>query len=250
MFPNQGINKWIYVEKVDSTNKQLLDYSKNFPTTNILLYSFKQTQGNGQFGRSWYSGEDKNLTLSYFFPIRDLKPANQWILNCFVSVTLIQWLSRILPQKELKIKWPNDIYFDGQKLCGLLIQNSITTQQINNTIIGLGINVNEDSFPKDLPNPISFKQILKKSFNLMDLVTDLTLHFQQKLLDFNTMNIKFYKEIYHSHLYRIEELAQFKSDDLGAFMGKIKGVNDIGKLEIEVNDRVETFGFKELTFIT
>ena len=147
-----------------------------------------------------------------------------------------------------KIKWPNDIYLKNKKLAGILIENTITGNIITNSIIGIGLNLNQDKFPQDLPNPISLKNVTNIEYNIDDeiqlLSNTIVANFEKyKFKDFN-----FLRDLYLSNLYKYQEKSRFKSE-FQEFEGIIRGVDNYGYLLVEVADKIEKFYFKEIEFL-
>lgn len=147
----------IEVDTTESTNT----YARNMPavaddTTPAVVITDKQTAGRGQRGNSWESEPGRNLTFSLVVYPRWLAPAHQFELSMLVSIGLINGLRSFVNEPErMKIKWPNDIYYDDRKLAGILIENTLGQSCIERSIIGIGINVNQTEFVNDAPNPIS-----------------------------------------------------------------------------------------------
>lgn len=168
----------IRITKCDSTNlfaKNLL--SKSEPTDGIVVITDKQTKGKGQFGNTWQSEEEKNLTFSIITMPTFLKPNHQFYLSKITAIACVQTLSNIT-NSPFKIKWPNDIYYKNKKIAGILIENSITSQNIIDSIIGIGINVNQ-RFNKTILNATSLIEINKQELNLNNLLFQYLDNFQK-----------------------------------------------------------------------
>lgn len=137
-------------QSTDSTNLQALHYlSKTSPQSGFMLIADYQAAGKGQFGRNWESASALNLLCSFIFG-----PLN-WNLDRLFNLHLISALSvlRLLEQEQipnLSIKWPNDLYSGDQKIAGILIQNIVKENRLLWTVIGIGINVNQQSFSPGL----------------------------------------------------------------------------------------------------
>ena len=112
-----------------------------------------QTKGRGQRTNIWLSEAGENLTFSIV--LKDLKilPVEQIAISQITSLAVVDFLK--LHGIDARIKLPNDIYVGTNKICGILIENSIRTNQITQSIVGIGINVNQTVFPSSLPNPTS-----------------------------------------------------------------------------------------------
>lgn len=251
MFKFHKIENWKYFNNTTSTNTALSNYvNNNYANTNILLYTFRQTAGRGQVNNKWFSDERKNLSLSFYLPIFNLLAKNQFYINCFISLTLCNWLEKYLPNEKVSIKWPNDIYVNNKKIAGILIQNNILGQNINYSIIGMGININQKTFPSSLPNPCALAQFSDHNFDLNQLVIAITKYFETQLQNSQFIPKQKLKTEYENRLFRKGELSVFKNNDLDTlFNGTIIGVTDAGALKIQSDSNILNFDLKELSYV-
>jgi len=245
-----SIEKHIYLESSPSTNVFLTEYiAKNNPQRNICAYTFKQTDGRGQIGRNWFSDVGKNITLSYLIHFNKLDIQNQFYLNMAISLAVSSFINAHITDKQINIKWPNDIYVNDKKIGGILIQNQLKGRLISRTIIGIGINVNQDRFPKDIPNPTSFFIEKNREFDKLLLVKDLQTHICKSLSQLE-VNPKSLLSPYLASFYRINEVHTFiRKENDTRFEGCIKGVSAEGKLLVEIGEDLEAFNFREIGFV-
>jgi BirA family biotin operon repressor/biotin-[acetyl-CoA-carboxylase] ligase len=236
-------------QKLASTNAyaQLL-LSKSKPSEGTVISARNQTIGRGQIGSLWESEPDKNLNLSVILYPTFLPIQQQFQLNQAISLGVRDFVAKYV-QKLVKIKWSNDIYVNDNKICGILIQNTLKGVQIQSSIVGLGININQTDFLSNPPNPTSFKLETQRDFDLSEMKRTLCeclepRYFQLK----NRRHDELYLE-YLSQLYRYQERALFQRPNGEAFMGMITGISDIGKLEIETSGKMEEFAIKEVKFL-
>ncbi|MCX6255991.1 MAG: biotin--[acetyl-CoA-carboxylase] ligase [Bacteroidia bacterium] len=176
-----------------------------------------------------------------------ISPDDQFYISMIVSLGICDFLRRYIP--VCSIKWPNDIYVNNDKIAGILIENSILGNQIENTIAGIGLNVNQDKFYSDAPNPVSLSLITGKSYDLTiclnQLASDLDKRYRQ-LISENFIQIK---QEYVSQLFRLNEWCDFR-DMNDVYSGRIVSVTDNGRLLIEKrNGDISEFSFKEVYFI-
>ncbi|MDE6431375.1 MAG: biotin--[acetyl-CoA-carboxylase] ligase, partial [Duncaniella sp.] len=115
----------------------------------------RQTAGRGQRGNSWESAPGKNITMSILLRPEGLHPSRQFVISRAVSLAITGVLRRYMPASAVRVKWPNDIYVDDRKICGILIENVISSASIRQSVVGIGINVNQRRFLSDAPNPVS-----------------------------------------------------------------------------------------------
>src|SRR5690606_4057758 len=125
--------------------------SKTSPRGGLCVTADYQTGGRGHIGRSWHSASGQNLLVSYVFYPEMLTASQTFDLSVWVSGALVE-LVRSYGIDHVRIKWPNDIYIGDQKVGGILIQNTLRGEHMKNSIVSIGLNVNEIDFPQDLPN--------------------------------------------------------------------------------------------------
>ena len=164
--------KITHFKTLDSTNQYLQNLlNEGIDIVDNIVVTDYQTSGKGQGKNMWQSEYGKNLLFSIALDMSFLKAESQFLLTQIVSVTMINVLKKYLPEDSLFIKWPNDIYFNNKKIAGILIKNEIRGMMMGTSIIGIGLNVNQTSFPADLPNPTSMA-ILKEGGNLDDILSE------------------------------------------------------------------------------
>jgi BirA family transcriptional regulator, biotin operon repressor / biotin---[acetyl-CoA-carboxylase] ligase len=243
--------KKIKLTAIDSTNTFLKNMVSKVVVDDFTVVVAKtQTKGRGQMNSEWVVEEGKNLTFSVFSGFVGLKVENHKYLNFCVSLSVFQVLEALeLP--NLAIKWPNDILSGNKKLGGILIENTLKGSNIVSSVIGIGINVNQDSFPENLPNASSVKKILGREFDLDVLLENILKNLKEY---FNLLEKKEYnllEEAYLKVLYKKNVPTMFKKSQNILFMGKIIGVSKSGNLQIELeNETIQEFGLKEVSFAT
>lgn len=237
----------IKLETVDSTNiyaTQLLKTGQvNEGTVILAVY---QTRGKGQGGNRWISEPASNLLLSLILRPDFILAERQFFLSMCVSNAIQGFLAQVtLP---VLIKWPNDILVQGRKIAGILIENTILNQNLHTSVVGIGLNVNQQDFPDDLPGPISLRTATGREYNLSDtldgLLASLTLHLT-KLYEKSFAEIK---ETYLNNLWGLNAWAWY-SDASGTFEGRIVDVADSGELMVVNRKGIpKAYGFKEIQF--
>lgn len=238
------------LKEVNSTNdflKNLLSNSKPLPEGTVIMAE-SQFAGRGQQQNKWHSQPGKNLTFSLLLNPTFLDIANQFDLNRVISLGVADALEPLLGD-ELKIKWPNDIYYGDKKLGGILIENLIQGAQIKNAIIGIGLNINQDSFPADAGNAISLKQILQNDYDLRALLSDICNHIEAWYLKLKEAKKETIRIAYLDRLYWLNQLKQFRSNR-GTFAGVITNVKNNGVLVVINEEGIELeFSLKEIEFL-
>lgn len=155
----------IHFEIIDSTNTYLKNNYQNLENLTFISAD-NQTQGKGRSNRKWNS-DNNNLLFSLL-----IKDTNYYDYLSSISIISAYSILEVLREygiNNLSIKWPNDIYADDKKICGILLE-SITKENIECVIIGVGLNVNQINFDGEyIVDPISMKQILNKDIDIREL---------------------------------------------------------------------------------
>ncbi|WP_397446430.1 biotin--[acetyl-CoA-carboxylase] ligase [Polaribacter sp. R77954] len=240
--------KIIKLNAIDSTSSFLKELSKNSKIENYTVVTAnEQTKGRGQQTNTWVSEPNKNLTLSVFIADLKLKISDQKYLNFAVSLAVFDLLSN-LKINGLRIKWPNDIMSVNQKICGILIENAIRNNQIQSSIIGIGLNVNQVVFPTFLKHASSLKLLTNKDYNLEVLLEDLLGCLKKRIALLHNNAYLPLETNYLNVLYKKNSPTMFKDSQAHLFMGKIIGISSLGNLLIELeNETVKEFGIKEVS---
>jgi BirA family transcriptional regulator, biotin operon repressor / biotin---[acetyl-CoA-carboxylase] ligase len=217
----------IYLNEIDSTNNFLKNLSKETDAKEgtVILADF-QTGGRGQGSNNWYGKRGLNIAMSVLFNPK-IHVAEHFFLSEFISLAIIDTLNSY--NIRAKIKWPNDIYVQNKKIAGILIENHIQKDSINQTIAGIGLNVNEITFPEELPNPVSMKMILKHKLNrqiiVNNLIRNILMRYHQlKEGDFDSLHRDYYKKLYRRNI-----LTEFKAGEI-SFKARIEEVSKTGEL--------------------
>lgn len=210
--------------------------------------AYLQNAGRGQGENLWHSAPGLNLLVSYVFYPSFLNAYNAFQLNMAVATALGDFATHYLGD-QVRIKWPNDLYYGNRKLGGVLIENSIYDFQVRQAIIGIGINVNQPSFPDDLPNPVSFFQITGKAHVLDEVFATLSQCMESRYLQLKASGEKGIREDYHRHLLRHGKWEWFQQGER-RFEGMVMGVNKNGHLLIQNKEgHTEDFGMKQVKYL-
>ena len=148
-----------YLDTIDSTSTELRRRMsvEELPHGYCISADF-QTSGHGQATNRWESEDGKNLLFSLLLRPTVIPAAEQFVITELVTLAIINALQDYIRQ-QITIKWPNDIYVGDKKLCGILIENALCGPTIDTCIVGIGININQELFVSDAPNPVSLKQL-------------------------------------------------------------------------------------------
>ena len=168
----------IALQETDSTNNYLsaLCEEGELPDFTTVTAEY-QTAGKGQRGNSWESAPGANLLFSTVIYPRFLAARQQFVLSQLVSLSIKEDLDAYTDQ--VSIKWPNDIYCGERKICGILIENDLQGSHIGRCIVGVGLNVNQEAFYSDAPNPVSLRQLTGRTHDRNILLYDILHRMQQ-----------------------------------------------------------------------
>lgn len=243
-----GKNK-VFVKEVPSTNSYATELlSKTNPIEGTCVIAEFQSAGKGQIGRFWHSKAGVNLLVSYILYPKTIKAIDQFYLTMVGSLAVFDVINEFYPQT--KIKWPNDIYCGDSKISGILIQNSLRNDSINNTIIGIGVNINEVDFPVILPNPTSLALLTQKKYSIEEILDKISTRLEFYYLKLKSGQNDFLNKKYLENLYRINVLSDFKLSTGSGFSGQITGIDSIGRLKIiRESGTEEVYGFREISYV-
>jgi BirA family biotin operon repressor/biotin-[acetyl-CoA-carboxylase] ligase len=235
----------IKLDAIESTN----DYLKSAVFINTqVAYTYNQFKGKGQRGNKWMSEPGKNLAFSIKIYPKNIDIKDQFKINVIFSLLILNTL-KALQIPDIKIKFPNDIMSGNKKICGILIELKVKGSEIDNIIIGFGLNVNQENFG-ELTNASSLKLISNLNYDL-DVISNL---FIQNLTRHNylnklfNLNLGFDKtlEHYNQNLYGLNSNSIFQKNK-SRFTGKIKSITSSGGINILKKDgRVQTYNFDEI----
>ena len=238
----------IVLDETPSTNSYLISRLKSTAfTEGTLVYTGNQTQGRGQQNTSWVSEKDKNVNASIVFYPKFINPNQHFELNKAITLAVCDLVKSYAREANVEIKWPNDILVDGKKVAGILIENSIQGTKFNWSVAGIGINVNQQNFG-DLTKATSISSIIKKQVDMGQILGRLCKFLDARYLQLKSGSFSLIEKDYIYHLFRLNEEALYKINDK-VFYGKILGVENSGKLTIQSNNELKSYGFKEIEFI-
>ena len=238
----------IHISETNSTNnylKELLQ-TQNVDERTVVWADF-QSAGKGQRGNGWESEAGRNILFSIVLFPGFIKAGEQFILSQIVSLAVANCLQEYT--EGISIKWPNDIYWNEKKICGILLENTILEDNIGHSVAGIGININQENFRSDAPNPVSLKQITNRDYNLEEIlktvVDNINVYYQQINIGKTDSLIKQYKE----SLFRKDGYHLY-NDGISNFLARIQDVDSSGLLILKTKEGEERhFAFKEVKYI-
>ena len=230
----------IHIAETDSTNRWITNHTEGqSPCAVVADY---QTAGRGCGSNSWESEQGKNLLCSLMIHPTNIPANKQFVVSMAVANSIAKVVSEYV--KSVSIKWPNDIYSGDKKLCGILIENRLQGSVIKDSIIGIGLNVNQQCFVSDAPNPISLANLTGRLYDREELLHQLLKAFDAELADLEGVRARYLPQLYRRtgfHRYR---------DALSEFYAEIVTVEDDGHLVLRgIDDYTHRYSFKEVQFI-
>lgn len=239
----------IKLNAIDSTNSYLVKLSKTAVLDDYtVVLTNHQTKGRGQQGAVWQSAANKSLSFSVFKAYDSLSITKVSSLAFAVSLGLVKALEKFqIP--DISIKWPNDIMSQSKKMAGILIENKIKQGQIVSSVIGIGLNVNQETF-NQLPQATSMYLSAHKKFDLDPIFECLLEQLVIQLNKIEALTMLSLKKEYESFLFRKGMISVFEDSSGKRFNGIIQGVSDQGELEIESETHaMKTFQPKALKLL-
>ncbi len=243
-----------WYETIDSTNSEARRHIGDGDKMSVFAAEY-QTAGRGQRGNKWASTRGQNLMFSILadFTAEGMPEVNageQFLLS-IISALAVSDLLECYGIRN-RIKWPNDIYIGDRKICGMLLENSLTGNTIGSSIIGIGLNVNQTEFPPELMNPTSMTRVTGHTYTPEDVLTRLLDCFLNRFRGLSDRNgRKSLKKEYTDRLYRLLSPERYHDCITGNdFRGRIKGISDAGLLLMEMpDDSLRKYAFKEVSYI-
>lgn len=210
-----------------------------------VIWATHQTRGKGQRGKTW-ENDRGNVMMSLI--VKPVMPADrQFVLSMAVASTIAKYLQTLSDQWQVAIKWPNDIYINDKKTCGILIENIFRGMQWAFAVIGIGLNVNQHDFPAELTNATSLAAASGKDYDLAEVITDIRTGLLNRLLQLQPDQYDNLLGIYNQLLYRRNRETTFTERSTGrTFDAYIQEVNAAGQLVLLTHKGIEPFSFGAL----
>lgn len=245
LFLGQNIN---YLPTCQSTN----DIAAHLIATDSVLdgtvvITGNQTAGRGQRGNQWEAQPGQNLTFSVILQPTFLQAADQFWLNIAISLGISDWLATYVGDR-LKIKWPNDLYVQQRKIGGILIENTLYGYTIAWSVVGIGLNINQTRFQTPTATSLTNETPNDDDFVLPELLPTLLESLERRYFALRTGQRDVLKTNYLQLLFRYQEKSEFLANG-ERIRGTIIGVEETGRLAIQVGEKLRSFAFKEVEFV-
>lgn len=240
--------KPIYIPQTISTNVSLAEICSKGYTENLTsVYSSFQTDGRGQRGNKWESEDGKNLLFSFVVFPKELPAKEHFILLQITALALFDTLTEYTD--GISIKWPNDIYWMDKKICGTLIENDLSGMNIERSISGTGVNLNQKIFRSGAPNPVSLSQITGKEYDIETVLYKIMDYVNGYYGMFCNGESETIRKKYFDAIYRKDGFHTYK-DDNGTFEAMIEEIEKDGRFILKDKEgNVRKYLFKEVSYI-
>ena len=206
-----------------------------------------QTAGRGQRGNRWEAAPAENLMLSVVWQPTFMTATQQFRLSQAVALGVYDWAAALLgPDPKLKLKWPNDLYYGDQKLGGILIENTLSGPKIQYSIIGIGLNINQQDFSAATATSIGL--LTGRAYVRETLAARLLECLERRYLQLRAGQVGQLRQAYLQALYRFQEIHLFVVDGQSV-SGQIVGVEDDGRLAVAIGGELRRFGLQEIRHV-
>ena len=231
---------WFWSKETESTNlsaKKAGEYEDEKSIARGMLFvADKQTAGVGRRGRSWESPEGKNIYMSLLFK-PETEPAKAPMLTLVMAAAVAEGLKRVCGNDEVQIKWPNDIILNKKKVCGILTEMALNGTAIKYVVIGVGINVNQKTFSKELADKATSLSLeYSKEFDRKMIISSVLEEFYKYYDGFlRAGDLSYLQETYNQMLVNRDEMVVIHEPG-NEYEAKAIGINEQGELLVELTD--------------
>ncbi|MEM6628454.1 MAG: biotin--[acetyl-CoA-carboxylase] ligase [Bacteroidota bacterium] len=238
----------VILEEISSTNEWIKAQLGQKLPHGTVVRAIHQVQGKGQMGSTWEVEPGKNLTFSFLLHHEDFFVKEAFFLSKWIGISLVSWLKKRIKQKSIYIKWPNDIWVENKKIAGILIENQLEGQRVSSSIIGIGININQQNFGYDLQHKAtSLIQATEQEEELEPLLWEFLSEISNYYRFFLQKYWAFLDKRYLQEMMGYQQLCNFEHQGRN-FQAWIDGVERNGRLRLKQGGELQTWDIKELTW--
>lgn len=225
----------IHLSEVDSTNNYARTLLRDkMPIEGTVVTTDKQTNGRGQRTNSWVTEPNMNLTCSYILRPAFLAAKDQFLLSASVALAVFDLISAEIDEGPVKIKWPNDILVGEKKIAGILIENSLRGRNLDNSIVGIGLNVNQVDFEQGL-NATSLLSESSNEMKVDNVLRTLNKHLEARYLKLRNGNHTSILSELNRNLFGFEEERTVRVNGNETKV-RILGARPSGELQLQHSD--------------
>lgn len=240
----------IHLRQTNSTNDYLRTYHGERGELMTIVIADSQSAGRGQGTHTWESQPGKNILASISFDTHELPAQRQFAILQAMALAVRDTLTDIIGETDrLTIKWPNDIYYKDSKISGTLSECEVRQGTIQSCIIGIGLNVNQQTFLSDAPNPVSLRQITGEEHDISETLDALATRARTYIYMLRRRELDQIDQAYRRHLYRRSGRHAYQ-DTAGTFQAEIAGIETTGHLLLRDNEgTIRQYAFGEVKAI-
>ncbi len=221
-------NQLIELESVDSTNNYAMArIHEGMASDGMVCLARHQWAGKGQRGKTWLSEPGQNLIMSLVIEPGTLLLRQQFIFSAAIGLGILDFL-RSLKKKNWSLKWPNDVYWDDRKAAGILIESVVQGKNWTYAVVGIGMNLNQESFPPEIPNPVALKQITGKNHDPVSVAREMVPAIRKRIAKLR-LNPDLILDSYNQFLYKKNQTVVLKKGN-DRIETNLKGVDMSGLL--------------------
>jgi len=224
----------VFLPETESTNSYAINLLKNVnPAEGTIVHTAHQTSGKGQRGSAWISDPESNLAVSVVLKPAFLSASKQFYLYIMAALACHDTIAQILDSShfDIRIKWPNDILVNAKKVAGILIENNFVGAELNWSVIGTGININQQRFT-DLPNATSLALLTRKGHAVANVLGLLCRHTEKHYMALKSGKLKALLETYMQRLYGRDQWLLFEVKGAEQRL-KVTGLSEEGLLQLQ-----------------
>lgn len=233
----------IFLQTVDSTNNYAAKLQKEgLLRHGTVILAEEQTNGRGQRGNVWQTGQQKQFISTVFLDTAFLSVQFHAYLNKAIALSVHHAIQSV-GLHDVMIKWPNDLLVNERKMGGILIEGILEGSVLKGVLVGVGVNLTATGVERSTSFEEQHVPCEPKQF--LDVWMDQLTHWfeQVKQMQFEHIDMK-----YHDYLWRLNEKHLYLRDGQ-EIMGELKGVNQQGDAEVQFEDSLEVFGIQQIQFI-
>lgn len=232
-------------ETLPSTNDFAMDMLKSQPVEGTTILTYFQSAGKGQRGNTWEVAPGLNLTASIIYRPTFLLIEEVFMLSKVAALAVADTLAAFAPQADISIKWPNDILLNQQKIAGILIENQLEGKHLAYSVLGLGINLNQQQFPASLRTPAtSLRAFLQQTVPIDQVLTEICEQLEHWYLLLKQGRTEHIDRTYLQRLYGYQSEVTVLIDGQ-LTPAHLVGVDNHGRLALAMDDKLAYFAVKE-----
>jgi len=238
----------LHFPRLASTNEYAFKLLENQNVVEgTVISTTEQFRGKGQMGNTWQSTPNENIAMSVIFHPHFLLPTQQFYLNIAITLAVRETLAAYI--EGVQIKWSNDILINSKKVVGVLIQNNLSAQKIQSSVVGIGMNINQQHFSSEFEHASSLFLESGQKSDLEEVMQGLCKNLELRYLQLKQKRYSMLRQSYFEHLFRFEEWSWYETAEGIPVKGKIVDVLETGQLVMQHNTSEKTYNLKEIRFL-